>query len=153
MKNMNAFEVPQRARSPGRCQLDRCPSNFLRWPRRNFGSQCFRHKLCAKTYTKRRAQDFEATGNQCHFAAEKGIFFFFVDADRDAQGKKKPSDLYRRKREKKRPAGLSLCLLGPKGRESVRRFVEAKCRAPKKPCHCQALGRLWLCRPPGCEMP
>jgi hypothetical protein len=41
--------------------------------------------LCAKTYTKRWAQDSEATGNQCHFAAEKGIFFFFVDADRPAQ--------------------------------------------------------------------
>jgi hypothetical protein len=85
MKNMNPFEVPQGARSPGRRQLDGGPSNFLRWPRRNFGSKCFRHKLCAKTYTKRWAQESEATRNQCHFAAEKGISIFFVDADWPAE--------------------------------------------------------------------
>jgi hypothetical protein len=85
MKNMNAFGVPQGACSPGRCQFDRSPPNFLCWPRRNFGSKRFRHKLCAKTNTKRWAQACEATRNQSQFAVEKGIFFFFVDPDRPAE--------------------------------------------------------------------
>jgi|SRR6516225_543869 len=85
MKNMNAFDVPQRARSPGRRQFDRGPSNLLRWPWRNFGSKCFRHDLRAKTDTKRWTQKSETTRGQCYFSAEKGIFIVFVDTDRPTQ--------------------------------------------------------------------